>query len=172
MAEEENTEEVVEVVEASKGGIGRKLIIGVVATLLVAGGAFAAIQFTKSDETVAEADEAVEEKPSSGPPLYTSLHPPLVINLADASGSSHFMQVTLEVMSRKQDMINAVRDHTPVIRNSLILLYGGELYEEVVTREGKEKMLAEGLAEIRKVMKEQSGLSGIEAIYFTALIVQ
>ena len=82
------------------------------------------------------------------------------------------MQITLEVMSRDQGVINDVRDHTPMIRNSLILLYSGAVYEEVTTREGKEQMLADGLAEIRRVMADSTDAELIEAVYFTALVIQ
>lgn len=82
------------------------------------------------------------------------------------------MQITMEVMSRDQNVINAVRDHTPAIRNSLILLFSGAVYEEVTTREGKEQMLADGLAEIQKVMLETTGDDNVEAVYFTSLVIQ
>lgn len=172
MAEEENAVE--EGAAPKAGGMARKLIFGVVVILAVAGGAFAAVTFMKPGES-APADEtevAVEAAGSPKAAIYTSLQPPLLVNLTDTVGSSHFMQVTMEVMAREQDVINAVRDNAPIVRNSLILLYSGENYEDVVTREGKEKMLADGLAEIKKVMKQESGVSGIEAIYFTNLVIQ
>lgn len=156
-----------------KGGAGRKLLAGgaIVAVLAIAGVGVAVL--TGDDAAVpADAAEPAAAGSAASPAIYTSLHPPLVVNLKDSTGAAHFMQVTLEVMARKQEVINAVRDHTPVIRNSLILLYGSELYEEVVTRAGKEKMLADGLAEVRRVMKQQAGVSGIEALYFTNLIIQ
>ncbi len=111
------------------------------------------------------------ESVAGEPALYQSLHPPLVVNFKDSLGESHFMQLTMEVMARDQDTINAVREHTPVIRNSLILLYSGVIYDEITTREGKEQMLADGLAEIQKVMAER-GETGIEAVYFTSLVIQ
>jgi flagellar FliL protein len=120
----------------------------------------------------AEGDATVEEELSNDPPLYTSLHPPLVVNFKDVVGDSHFMQITMEVMSRDQSVINSVREHAPAIRNSLILLFSGAVYEEVTTREGKEQMLADGLVEIQKVMAETTGETGVEAVYFTSLVIQ
>jgi flagellar FliL protein len=75
-------------------------------------------------------------------------------------------------MARDQNVINLVREHVAVIRNSLILLYSSAVFEEVATRAGKEKMLADGLAEIQKVMAATAGVGGIEAVYFTSLIIQ
>lgn len=107
-----------------------------------------------------------------GPALYQSLLPPLVINIKDAGGSPHFMQMSMEAMARDQNVVNAIREHTPVIRNNLILLYGSATYESVTTREGKEELLQEGLSEIQSILEPHIGNSEVEALYFTALVVQ
>lgn len=156
------------------GGMMKMVMFGGIAVVLLAVGVFAgpAIMNMISPPEVEEDAEAAAEGPSNDPALYTSLHPPLVVNFKDVVGDSHFMQITMEVMSRDQNVINAVRDHTPAIRNSLILLFSGAVYEEVTTREGKEQMLADGLAEIQKVMLETTGDDNVEAVYFTSLVIQ
>lgn len=172
MAEEENqTEDAGE----AKGGMMKMLIMGFVALALIGGGVFAGMTFFGGEEPAAGeevAEETEEMEVSDSPALYTSLHPPLVVNFKDAAGNSHFMQVTMEVMARDQTVINAVREHTPVVRNALILLYSGAIYDEVSTRDGKKQMLADGLAEIQEVMTQQIGEPGVEAVYFTALVIQ
>lgn len=177
MAEEandtENDTEIAEGAEEAKGGgMMKKLIFVVGALILVGAGVFVGMAFLGGDEPVEGEEVAEEAKDVTAPPLYQSLHPPLVVNFKDSGGDSHFMQVTMEVMARDQTVINAVREHTPVIRNALILLYSGAIYDEVATREGKKQMLADGLAEIRSVMTEQIGEPGVEAVYFTALVIQ
>lgn len=177
MAENENDTENEEETEApAKGGLVKKLIFAGAGLVLVAVGIVVGPMLLSGDEDGAEGEEGeaaeVAEVPK-GPPIYQSLHPPMVVNFRSEAGDSHFMQVTMEVMSRDQGAINALREHTPVVRNSLILLYGNAVYEEVQTREGKERMLADGLAEIRRVMEEQTGSGDtIEALYFTALVIQ
>ncbi len=168
MAEEEIQEE-----GEKKGGMGKMLMLGGAAVLLVVVGIFVGPMVLNSDAPAegADGEEAVPQV-SNKPPIYQTLHPPLVINFKDEVGDAHFMQVTMEVMSRDQDVINRVREHTPAIRNALILLYGQAIYEEIVTREGKEQMLSDGLAEIQRVIRENTGEEGVEALYFTALVVQ
>ncbi len=157
---------------ASGGGMMKKLVLVGAGALLLGVGVFAGMTFL-GGEPPAEAEAAAEEaEPSSGPAIYQSLHPPLVVNFKDSIGESHFMQITMEVMSRDQNIINLVREHTPLIRNSLILLYSGAVYEEITTREGKEKMLADGLAEIQRVIEDETGETGVEAVYFSALVIQ
>lgn len=174
MAEEDNETEIGgEAGAENGGGMMRKLMFVAGALALLGGGVVAGMTLLSGDEP-AEGEEVVEEEAavSDAPALYTSLHPPLVVNFKGADGDSHFMQVTMEVMARDQGVINAVREHTPVVRNALILLYSGAVYEEVSTREGKKQMLADGLAEIRDVMTQQIGEPGVEAVYFTALVIQ
>jgi len=168
MAEEENQTEGA----AQSGGMMKKLIFAAIGLALVGAGVFAGMAFLGGDEPAADGAVAEEAAPTSGPALYTSLHPPLVVNFKDSAGDSHFMQVTMEVMARDQNVINSVREHVAVIRNNLILLYSGAIYDEITTRAGKEKMLADGLAEVQKVMTEQIGEPGVEAVYFTALVIQ
>jgi len=172
MADEEN--EVEDGAEKSGGGMMKMIMFGGIAVVLLAVGVFAgpAVMNMISPPEVEEDSAAAEEEPKDAPALYTSLHPPLVVNFKDAVGDSHFMQITMEVMTRDQNVANSVREHTPVIRNSLILLYSGAVYEEVTTRDGKEKMLADGLGAIQKVMTAQIGEPGVEAVYFTSLVIQ
>jgi len=167
MAEEAN-----ETQEAPSGGMMKKLMLVGAGLALLGAGVFAGMTFLGGDEPAETEEVAEDTETPAGPALYQSLHPPLVVNFRDGLGEAHFMQITMEVMARDQNIINLVRDHTPVIRNSLILLYSSAVYEEVTTREGKERMLADGLAEIQRVVEEQTGESGVEAVYFTALVIQ
>jgi flagellar FliL protein len=178
MAVEET--EVAEAPIKSGGGMLGKVIIAVVAIVLIGVGAFAGprlLDMIKGtpDADTAEADPemaAAADKPVDGPEIYQSLLPPLVVNIKDAYGDVHYMQLSMEAMARDQNVINAIREHTPLIRNNLILLYGSASYEAVTTREGKEQLLADGLAEIRAVMKSRIGDADVEALYFTALVIQ
>ncbi|MGI9271263.1 MAG: flagellar basal body-associated FliL family protein [Woeseiaceae bacterium] len=172
MADEQNEVEGAE--EASGGGKMKIIMIAVGAVVLLGIGVFAgpAIMNMISPPEEVEEEATADEGPSKDPAIYTSLHPPLVVNFKDSVGDSHFMQITMEVMARDQNLINSVRDHVPAVRNSLILLYSAAVYEEVTTPEGKQQMLADGLQEIQRVMEETTGETGIEAVYFTSLVIQ
>lgn len=172
MAEEETPAED----SAAQGGGGKMkmIVFGVAGLVLLVVGIFAgpAIRDMISPPPEAEAESETEAVVAVDPPIYQSLHPPLVVNFDGADGDTHFMQITMEVMSRDQTSINAIRDNTAVIRNALILLYSSSVYEDIRSRAGKEQMLADGLAEIQRVMLETTGEPGIEAVYFTALVIQ
>lgn len=170
-------DEIAEGAEPAEGGGKMKMILmGVGAVVLLAAGILAgpAIQGMISppaEDAAADAEaEAVAE--ASGPELYQPLHPALVVNLKDELGDAHFMQIEMQVMARDQDTINAIRDHTPLIRNNLILHYSTAQYEAVQTREGKEQMLVDGLAIVQEVLAPRIKTANAEALYFTSLIVQ
>lgn len=155
------------------GGKGRKawIAIGGGALVLVAAGifGFAALRGPASPAAGTNGEATAAD---ARPALYTSLHPPLVVNFTDSTGERHFMQVTMELMAREKDVIEAVRTHAPAIRNRLILLYGNTDYEAAITREGKEKMLSDALAEVQAVLRDTIGRDGVEAVYFTNLLIQ
>ena len=159
--------------EEKSGGMMKLLMFGGIGIVFLVVGVFAGPMIMNMiSPPEVEEEAAAEAEPSDGPAIYTSLHPPLVVNFKDAAGDAHFMQITMEVMARDQGVINSVREHVAVVRNALILHYSGAVYEEVTTREGKEKMLAEGLAEVNKVMTDMTGEGEVEALYFTALVIQ
>ncbi len=152
----------------------KMILFGGIGIALLLAGVFAGPAIMNMISPAPTEDGSVEEVEAANdkPEIYQSLHPPLVINFNDSFGNSHFMQITMEVMSRDQEVINAVRDHTPVIRNALILMFGNADYDAVVTRAGKEKMLDEALSEIQGVMQERIGETGVEEVFFTSLIIQ
>lgn len=154
-------------------GKGRKawIAIGGGALVLVAAGIFGLAALRGPASPAAGADGEAKAA-DAGPALYTSLHPPLVVNFTDSTGERHFMQVTMELMAREKNVIEAVRTHAPAIRNRLILLYGNTDYEAAITREGKEKMLSDALAEVQAVLRDTIGRDGVEAVYFTNLVIQ
>ena len=172
----ETTVDAAEPEEQPGGGKIKLVMLGGGALALLAIGIFAgpAIQnmiFPAAGEDASAADEqAVVE--DLGAELYQPLHPALIVNVTDQFGEPHFMQIEMQVMARDQDTINAIREHTPLIRNNLILHYGTLKYETVTTRAGKEQMLADGLKVVRDVLEPRITTPNAEALYFTSLVIQ
>ena len=165
-------EDTIEAAE-TKGGKGKLIAIAVGAIVLLAAGILAgpAVQrMMASDEAAdTEADSAV---PKGADAIYQGIHPPLLINFIDERGKGRFLQISLELLTRDEAVVEAIKAHTPVIRNNLILLYGDIDYADVASREGKARMLEMALDEINAVLEDQTGTGGVEAVYFTNLMVQ
>lgn len=104
------------------------------------------------------------------PPIYIAMEP-LVVNF-ERNGRIGFMQAQIQLMTREPTAQAAVSQHLPVIRNNLLLLLSSKKYEDVASREGKEQLRAEALAEINKVLDQFKVEHKVEDLYFTGFVMQ
>jgi len=52
------------------------------------------------------------------------------------------------------------------------MLFSSLDYQTISTIAGKQKIRDEALAEVQNVMKQETGKTGVEAIYFTSFVMQ
>jgi len=102
--------------------------------------------------------------------VYYAIDPPLVVNFEDGS-VVRFLQITMEVMAHDQKVVESVQKNIPLIRNNLLLLMSNRNYQSMMSRDGKEKLRQEALAEIRAVQKKE-GSPDIDDLLFTSFVVQ
>jgi flagellar protein FliL len=102
--------------------------------------------------------------------VYFAIDPPLVVNFEDGS-AVRFLQITMELMAHDQKALDSVAKNVPLIRNNLLLLMSNRNYQTMMSREGKEKLRQEALAEVRAVQKKEGGLD-IDDLLFTSFVVQ
>lgn len=101
---------------------------------------------------------------------FYAIDPPLVINFEDGA-AVRFLQISMEVMAKDQQSIDSVQKNVPLIRNNLLLLMSNRDYQSLMSRDGKEKLRQEALAEIRAVQQKQGG-ADVEDVLFTSFVVQ
>ena len=116
------------------------IIVAALAVLLVAGGAAAWLLLGKrggGDEEEGHAPVAQATAPKT-PPTFLPMEN-MVVNLADPGGD-RFAQVgiTLELADAKTGEL--VKSFMPSIRSNVLLLVSQRSTEELLTREGKEKL--------------------------------
>jgi len=129
-------------------------------------------------------DEAVAEQVSAGakvsgnkvaatraPLNYIPLDPPFVVNF-NADSDVRYLQISVEAGTRDPEAVDQVKEQRPAIRNSLVMLFSSQDPEVLNTREGKEKLRADALAEIRKVMKAEIGKASVDSVFFTGFVMQ
>src|SRR5690606_7145267 len=80
---------------------------------------------------------------SLGPALYTPLDPPLLANFVDETGATRYLQLGVQAMARNQKIIDAVQAHSPALRNAFLLMLANQDQNEIITREGKERLREE-----------------------------
>lgn len=116
----------------------KKLILVIVLlALLAAGGAGAWLVMSKSHED--DGEEEVSHAPvKKGPPTYLAVDM-MVVNLADPGGDKVAqLGITLELTDAKAS--DKVKAYMPTIRNAILMLVSQRTSEELLQREGKEKL--------------------------------
>ncbi len=104
------------------------------------------------------------------PAIYFAIDPPLVVSFEESS-AVRFLQITVEIMARDQKAIDGVQKNVPLIRNNLLLLISNRDYHALMTREGKEKLRQEALAEVTNICKKE-GTPPPSDLLFTSFVVQ
>lgn len=148
------------------------LMILIVVAALAAGGGGA--MFYLGSQAKKQADTETEEKDAKPkePAQYVELDPPFVVNF-EAKGLMRFLQVTVQVSTRDVATVELINKNDPVIRNDLIMLFGNQRYEDISTREGKEKLRVDALKVIADVVTAEGGDgSKVEQLYFTSFVMQ
>ncbi len=110
---------------------------------------------------------------SHGPKVivYHKFEQPFTVNFQTATGL-RFLQVEMEAMAYDQHAIDELVKHMPVVRNKVIFLLSSQRYEDLISREGKERLRQQVLEAIQSVLKERSGSAGIEEVFFTSFVIQ
>lgn len=126
------------------------------------------------DEEAAAAEGEGDGEEGDGKPkpaTYVSLEPPFVVNF-EGNSPARFLQINVEVMTRQPEYAEHIKKHMPVIRNNLVLLFGSQTHDKVNTLKGKEELRQLALTEVQKILEEETGDAGIEALYFTSFVMQ
>lgn len=104
-------------------------------------------------------------------PLFYAMEPAFVVNYQDLQ-ALRFLQVGVQVMAYDQAGLDEIKANEPLARNALVMLFSGQTYDNLITREGKEKLREEALQELRKVIGDVPGKESLQAVYFTSFVMQ
>ena len=161
----------------AKKSSGSSKLPWVIVTLLLLGGGGAGAWYALRPAAVAPANAAPAAAPdtaaqSRSAPIYYKFDPPFVVNFG-GEGSTRYLQVTVEAMSRDGGTLEVLKNNEPAVRNDLLMLFSSQDSTALLSADGKEKLRAATLAAIRKVLdSEGGGGKQIEAVYFTSFVIQ
>ncbi|MBU0828182.1 MAG: flagellar basal body-associated FliL family protein [Gammaproteobacteria bacterium] len=124
------------------------IILGIVVLLLIVGGGGAAWFLTRSHGDEEEGASASRKEAPKAPPTFLAMEN-MVVNLADPGGD-RFAQIgiTLELADAKT--AEQVKLYLPTIRSGVLLLVAQRTSNELLQREGKEKLAADILREVSR----------------------
>ena len=163
-----------------QGGSKKTLILIIVGALLLVGIAVGATIFLmggddapaeeENKEEMAEAEaEPAEEAPI--PAQYVKLKPEFVVNY-NVGTRQRFLQVSIEIMTRSQTIVDAIELHSPMLRNEIIRILSEQEFKKVRTAEGRVAMQEQLKDHVAAVLRRESGIDGVEALLFTNLVMQ
>ncbi len=118
-----------------------------------------------SSETAAEAsdehadsesgDKAHEPSEPILPIIYYALKPNFTVNY-DVNGRQRFLQAELTISYRNPAALKVLELHMPAVRNGLVLLLSSQVFDDLQTVEGKEKLRSDALKIVQEILiKEQ-----------------
>ncbi|MCC7464330.1 MAG: flagellar basal body-associated FliL family protein [Gammaproteobacteria bacterium] len=156
---------------AAPGKRSRRLPLIIAAVVLIGGGVGAWLAF-KSRPAAEQAAAGAAALAQKAAPIYFKFDPAFVVNFGQ-DGSTRYLQLTLEAMSRDATVIEDIKSNEPAIRNDLVLLYSAQQYDTLASAAGKEQLRADTLAAIRRILAgEGARAEAVEGVYFTSFVIQ
>jgi flagellar FliL protein len=106
------------------------------------------------------------------PKEYVDLRPSFVTNYG-GPGPIHYLKIDIALRLGKRADAAALVDHNmPYIRHILVMLLSRQTDASVGSMEGKEKLRADALAAVKKMLQEETGREPVEDLLFTNFVVQ
>jgi flagellar FliL protein len=161
-------EEVVDTVPEPKKGKSRKMLIaGIIVSLLAAGGG--AGYYFLGHKSSADHGKAAE-KATPRTMVYVPLET-FTVNLHNAE-ADRYLQLTINLEVADSSTADAIKVQMPSIRNRILLLLSSQDAESLMRREGKEKLAAEIVAELRKTLEGDGPSKGLAQVLFSQFVIQ
>lgn len=109
------------------------------------------------------------DESDAGDVVYHKLRPSIVTNL---SGGPQYIRCDVQVLIEDADRAEVVEEHSPALRDELLMLIAERDGDALATAEGKEALRQSALEAFRRIMRERSGKHTIQDLYFTAYYVR
>ena len=151
------------------------MIVSAVAVLVAATAAGG--WYWNSRKASAAEQAAAAAATAAGPKLpaqaqYLALEPPFVVNLNGGADGPQYLQVEIQLMTRDPAALANLERHAPAIRARLLMLLAQQTAQDIADRAGKERLQAQALAEVQKLMRAETGGPAAEALLFTSFVTQ
>lgn len=101
---------------------------------------------------------------------YFQVQQPFTTNLADTDS---FAQITIAVSTYYDARVmQAMTTHEMAIRSAILMMLAQEQQSVLSTPAGKEQLQAKLVKVINTVLKQKTGYSGVDNVYFTNFVIQ
>ncbi|ARU31671.1 flagellar basal body-associated protein FliL [Sulfuriferula sp. AH1] len=159
-----------EAAEEAPAGKSKKtlfIIIGIV-LVLIAGGGGAAWYFMHQSGGP-NTKQAEPEKP----PVFVTLDN-FTVNLSaeDGGDGDKYLQVALTLQVPEEKDAENIKSHMPQVRSRILLLLSSKQASELLTSDGKSKLMKEIVSEINKPFVPKGESQKVSSVFFTSFVIQ
>ncbi|RIA32302.1 flagellar FliL protein [Stenotrophomonas sp. AG209] len=147
------------------------LITALVAVLAAAAAGGGVWFFTQSKHEEKTA-QVPKKSATPAPAQYFALDPAFVVNLNGPVDGPRYLQLEVQLMTRDPAALEAIKTHAPAIRARLLMLFSQVSPDQIADVAGKQKLQADSLAEVQKVLKAETGSNGADDLLFTSFVTQ
>jgi len=112
------------------------------------------------------------QEEASRPPIFVALEPFTVNLMKSDDGIDHYLQVGIDLKVADNAAGDAIRQHLPEIRNSMLLLLSSKRSDELAPMEGKKKLSEELQTQANKPLNLPVGKKGVVGVFFTSFVIQ
>ena len=116
------------------------------------------------------------EDEDASPPVqsfYYKITEPFTINfLKQSQQKVRYLQIKLALMAHEQKILDSANMNLPMIQDSLRNLFSEQTMESVGSVEGRRALQQSTLDTINAILKAETGIGGLKAVYFTSFILQ
>ncbi|MFT4939903.1 MAG: flagellar FliL protein [Paraglaciecola sp.] len=104
---------------------------------------------------------------------YFGLEPDIVTNyLSSSSRNLGYVRVTIELMLEDANYLQAAEHHSPLMRATVIDIFGRQSEEKVKSLTGREDIRRSCLEKLREIMLKETGSEMIKDVIFTKYLYQ
>lgn len=156
--------------EQAGGSSKKKLIIIAAVALLLIAGVGGGAWFVLGARSHGSEKPAKEQHKPETPPVFLALET-FTVNL-QAEDMQQFLQVNMTLQIADEAQAELLKANMPQVRNRLLLLLSSKKASEILTVEGKKKLSAEIVEQLRQPFTAHGAKPEVSDVYFTSFVVQ
>jgi len=147
-------------------GLGAVLVIGAsIGGAVLVTGAFATAPVPNGSE------EEIKEMPKGEDLLYYNIQPEFVVNFRQRE-RPRVLMLEISVSTYYEKSVETLDDHTPELRNNMLLLLTEQNGQEMTTSEGKNALREIIKDSLNELIEKHMGPYEIEDVFFTRFVLQ
>jgi flagellar FliL protein len=141
------------------------MIVGAVVLLSAIGGGAAMFLGKKGG-----AKDKEHKTEAAHPPVFLPLEA-FVVNL-QSEGGDKYLQVNMTLQVPDEAQVNLIKANAPQVRSRLLMLLSSKDATEILTPEGKEKLIQEITTQVNLPFSSHGEPQKVDGVFFTSFVVQ